>query len=92
MLGVATEKARLGAIQVLRNAFFWKLETPTHPLVTQITLNLNTFVTLFSGKSDTPPHPHLRYVTLEWPLTTIWFSSGEQKGAVRYTIRVFLGC
>ena len=57
-----------GAIQVLRNAFFLEIGphpvAPTHPLVTLITLNLYTFVTLFSGKVDTP-HPHLRYVTLE---------------------------
>ena len=55
----------LGAIQVLRNAFSGNW-TPTHPLVTLITLNLTPVVTLFPRKFDTPLT--LRFVTLEWPL------------------------
>ena len=56
----------LGAIQVLRNAFFGKL-VPHPPPRNANNIEPYTFVTLSSGKFDTPP-PHQRYVTLEWPL------------------------
>ena len=52
----------LGAIQVLRNAFFWKLD-PHPPPRTANNIEPYTFATLFSRKSET-----LRYILLEWPL------------------------
>ena len=56
----------IGAIQVLRNAFSWKLDLHPPPH------NANdvepyTFVTLFPRKC----RPHLHYVTLEWPLICV---------------------
>ena len=63
--------SNFGAIQVLRNAFFWKLN-PHLPPRNANNIEPYTFVTLFTGKFDTPP-PQLicvvlRYITLEWPL------------------------
>ena len=60
---------RYGAIQVLRNAFFWKLDPHPPPPPPRNANNIEpyTFETLFFQKFETP-HPHLRYVTLEWPL------------------------
>ena len=54
---------------MLRNACFQGIwVTPTHPLVTLITLNLTPLSCFFPGKL-TPPHHTQHYVTLEWPLT-----------------------
>ena len=50
----------LGAIQVLRNAFFWKLD-PHPPPRNANNIEPYTYVTLFSGKCDTPlPQSALR--------------------------------
>ena len=54
----------LGAIQLLRNAFF--LESGPPPPA-HYANNVEPY-TLFPGKFDTP-HPHLHYVTLGWPLS-----------------------
>ena len=62
--GSAEHVPAFGAIQVLRNVFFWKLD-PHPPPCTANNVKPYTFVTLFPIKID---HPHLRYVTLEWPL------------------------
>ena len=60
----------LGAIQVLHNAFFRKIDTHTPPRNAN-NIEPYTFVMLFSGKFYTLPPP-LHYVTLEWPLTLIY--------------------
>ena len=72
---LAKEQSRLdvtmlGAIQVLRNAFFLKIGPPPTPRNAN-NVEPYTFITLFSGKFHTPPHLQLRYVTLEWPLTML---------------------
>ena len=46
----------LGAIQVLHNAIFWKLD-PHPPPRNANNIEHYTFVTLFSRKSDTPLPP-----------------------------------
>ena len=53
-------KVGIGAIQVLRNTFFWKIDT-THPLVTLITLNRTPSYVFSPRKCYTlPPPPALR--------------------------------
>ena len=54
----------MGAIQVLRNAFFREIGPP--PPRNANNVEPYTFVTLFPEKL-TLPHPLLHYVTLEWP-------------------------
>ena len=56
----------VGAIQVLRNAFFLENKIVTHPPPRNSNnFEPNTIVMLFSGKFYTPPPLH--YATLEWP-------------------------
>ena len=45
--------------------------TPTHPLVTLITLNFTPSYRFFP-ENLTHPHPHRRYVTLEWPRSILF--------------------
>ena len=54
----------LGAIQVLRNAFFLEIGPP--PPRNANNIDPYTFLRFFP-ENLTPP-PHLHYVTLEWPL------------------------
>ena len=51
----------LGAIQVLRNTFFWKLDHHPPPRNAN-NIEPYTFVTLFSGKCDTLPLFELDYL------------------------------
>ena len=78
--------------------FFSGNSTPTHPIVTLITLNRRPyiFITFFSGNSDTlPPPTALSYVTLEWPQTIgdiqisklMHCSAGNEKGRCGEEVR-----
>ena len=51
----------LGEFQVLRNAFFWKIDTHP-PSGNANNIESYTFQTIFSGKFDTPTLPQLLYV------------------------------